>query len=230
MEGAFRGRRSFDGATLTISNSYAPVHNHQYFSISAPCFFPFSAFYFLFLSFCFLLSPSNRRRSFGLVGMGFGAFPRDFKGYFLLGMLSDWYASYEAAYRVKLSSCHSNLIGLTRESLGDPPRKGVAGVRFPGAIPVRSAYALPQALVGLREWTEPDVIFERNILLGPNDNQALEPAENFRKQLVDTYKLLHPLMEVRERNGFEDKYFFAENDVALNWDRNEDVELDEDLE
>ena len=87
----------------------------------------------------------------------------------------------------ELSSCHKDLTGPTKESLGDHPRKGIAGVRFPGAIPVRSAYSLPQALVGLKEWTEPDVIFERDILLGPDDNRALELAENIRNQLVDTY-------------------------------------------
>ena len=118
----------------------------------------------------------------------------------------------------------------TKESLGDHPRKGIAGVRFPRAIPVRSAYSLLQALVGLKEWTEPDVIFERNILLGLDDNQAFELAGNIRKQLVDTYKLLHPLMNVRERNAFRDNSSFAENDVAQSRDKDEDIELDEDSE
>jgi hypothetical protein len=67
-------------------------------------------------------------------------------------------------------------------------------VRFPEAIPVRSAYSLPQALVGLKEWTKPDVIFKRNILLGLDNNQAFELARNIRKQLVDIYKLLYPLL------------------------------------
>ena len=87
-------------------------------------------------------------------------------------------------------------------------------MRFPGAIPIRSAYSLPQALVGLKEWTEPNVIFERNTLLGPDDNRAFELAGNIRKQLVDTYKLLYPLMKVRERNAFGDNSSFVENNVA----------------
>jgi hypothetical protein len=53
-------------------------------------------------------------------------------------------------------------------------------VRFLGAIPVRSAYSIPQALVSLKEWTELDVIFKRNILLGLDDNQALKLAKNIR--------------------------------------------------
>jgi len=31
---------------------------------------------------------------------------------------------------------------------------------------------------------------------------------------VDTYKLLHALIKVRERNAFRDNSSFAENDVA----------------
>ena len=124
--------------------------------------------------------------------------------------------------------CHKDLVGPTKESLGDQPRKGVAGVRFPGAIPVRSAYSVPQALVGLKEWTKPDVIFERNILLGPDDNQALKLAENIRNQLVDTYKYLYPLMEFRERQAFGNRSSFAENNVAQDGD--EDIGLEEDSE
>ena len=101
-------------------------------------------------------------------------------------------------------------------------------MRFPGAIPIRSAYSVPQALVSLKEWTKLDVIFERNILLGLDDNQALELAKNIRNQLVDTYMYLYPLMEFRERQAFGNRSSFAENNVAQ--DRNEDIGLEEDLE
>jgi len=93
---------------------------------------------------------------------------------------------------------------------------------------VRSAFSLPQALVGLKKWTDPDVIFERNILLGPDDDQALQLAKNIRNQLVDTYKCLRPLMEAREREAFRDQSFFAENHVAQRVD--EDVNLGKDSE
>lgn len=110
-------------------------------------------------------------------------------------------------------------------SLGDQPRKGIAGVRFQGAIAVRSAYSLPQALVGFKEWTDPDVMFESDIL-GPDDSQALELAKNIRKRLVHTYKHLRPLMEVKERHAFGDRSFFAENDIAEDMD--EEIQLNED--
>ena len=53
-------------------------------------------------------------------------------------------------------------------------------------------------------------MFERDILLGPDDSRAIEPPENIRVQLADTYKLLHALMEVKNRHVFGDRFFFAE--------------------
>ena len=98
------------------------------------------------------------------------------------------------------------------------------GIRFPGAILIKSVYSLPQTLVGIKKWTDPDVIFERNILLGPDDKQALEMAKGMRQYLVDTYKHIFPLMEVRERVAFQNQSFFVRNDVS---EREEDLMPDE---
>jgi hypothetical protein len=113
----------------------------------------------------------------------------------------------------ELSKCHKDLTGPTKESLGDEPRKGVAGIRFAGTLPIKSVYSLPQALVGIKKWTDPDVIFERNILLGPDDNRALEMAKGMQQHLVDTYKHVYPLMEIRERAAFQNRSFFVRNDT-----------------
>ena len=124
----------------------------------------------------------------------------------------------------ELSKCHKDLTGPTKESLGDEPRKGVAGIRFPGALPIKSVYSLPQALVGIKKWTDPDVVFERNILLGPDDKWALEMAKGMQQHLVDTYKHVYPLMEVRERAAFQNRSFFVGNDTL---GREEDLMPDE---
>jgi hypothetical protein len=100
-------------------------------------------------------------------------------------------------------------------------------VRFLGAIPIRSAYSVPQALVGLKEWTKLNVIFKRNILLSLDDKQALKLAKNIQNQLVNTYKYLYPLIEFKERQAFRNQSSFTENNVAQ--DRDEDFELEEDL-
>ena len=120
----------------------------------------------------------------------------------------------------ELSKYHKDLTGPTKKSLGDEPRKGVAGIRFPGPIPIKSVYSLPQALVGIKKWTDPDVIFERNILLGPDDKQALGMAKGMQQHLVNTYKHVFLLMEVRERVAFQNRSFFVGNDVS---EREEDL-------
>ena len=89
----------------------------------------------------------------------------------------------------------------------------MAGIQFPGAMPIKSVYSLPQALVGIKKWTDPDVIFEQNILLGPDDKQALEIAKNMQQYLVDIYKHIFPLIEVRERAAFQKHSFFIGNDT-----------------
>ena len=160
------------------------------------------------------------------------------KGTQLRRVIFPWFMAIKADHKTmenpdcmgweELAQCHRDLIGPAKESLGNRPREGVAGVRFPGAIPMRSAFSLPQALVGLKKWTDQDVIFERNILLGPDDNQALRLAENIRNQLIDMYKCLHPLIEAREQLAYGDQSFFAENHPAQRPD--EDISLDEDSE
>jgi hypothetical protein len=158
------------------------------------------------------------------------------KGNLLRRVISPWFMAIKDDHETmenpdcmgweELARCHRDLVGPAKESLGDRPREGVAGVQFPGAVPVRSAFSLPQALVGLKKWTDPGVMYERNILLGPDDDQALQLAETIRNQLVDTYKCLYPLMEAREQEVYRDQSFFAENHVAQGVD--EDVDLDED--
>ncbi|KAI9784556.1 MAG: hypothetical protein M1839_001778 [Geoglossum umbratile] len=80
------------------------------------------------------------------------------------------------------------------------------------------------------EWTELDVIFERDILLGPDDNEALELARKHakaaRRYLQSSSR--YPLEGVRERRTFEDGSFLAENNVAQDGD--ETVALNEDSE
>ena len=124
----------------------------------------------------------------------------------------------------ELSKCHRDLTGPIKESLGDVPRKGVAGIKFPGAVPIKSAYSLPQALVGNKKWTDPEVISERNILLGSDDMKALELAKNMRQHLIDIYKHIFPLMEVKERSAFQYRSFFVGND---NPEQEEDLSPDE---
>ena len=64
-----------------------------------------------------------------------------------------------------------------------------------------------------KKWTNPDVIFEQNILLGPDDKQALEMAKGIQQHMVDTYKHVYLLMEIRERAAFQNQSFFIGNNT-----------------
>ena len=68
-------------------------------------------------------------------------------------------------------------------------------------------------MVGIKKWTDPDIIFEKNILLGLDNKQALEMAKSIQQHLVDTYKYIFLFMEVRERAAFQNWSFFVENDT-----------------
>jgi hypothetical protein len=108
----------------------------------------------------------------------------------------------------EIAASHEMLTGPTKESLGDAPRPGVAGQRFPGALHVRSSYAISQALIGQRMWTDPDVLMERNVLLGTDDEAAQELAGDIRKQLVNTYKVRWKLMRRCEMESYGEGSFF----------------------
>ena len=56
-----------------------------------------------------------------------------------------------------------------------------------------------------------DVIFERDILLGDDDQRALDLAEGIQRQLVDMYQLRYPLMELCEQEAFGQQSFFIVN-------------------
>lgn len=110
----------------------------------------------------------------------------------------------------EIARSHTTLTGPTKESLGDAPRPGVAGQRFPGALHVRSSYAISLALVGQRKWTDADVIMERNILLGPDDAWARELAGDIRAQLVETYRRRWKLMRRSEMESYGEGSFFRQ--------------------
>jgi hypothetical protein len=52
-------------------------------------------------------------------------------------------------------------------------------------------------------------------------------AKNMQQHLVDTYKHVYPLMEVRERSAFQNRSFFVGNDTL---GREEDLMPDEECD
>ena len=75
----------------------------------------------------------------------------------------------------ELSKCHRHLTGPTKESLGDKPQQGVAGIRFSAAVPIKSLYSLPQTLVGIKKWTDPDRL--ATVWSGPDRGLICRPLK-----------------------------------------------------
>jgi hypothetical protein len=52
---------------------------------------------------------------------------------------------------------------------------------------MESSSALSDALIGRRKWDDPMVIYEANLVLGTDDNAALQYVHETRQKLVHNY-------------------------------------------
>ena len=64
------------------------------------------------------------------------------------------------------------------------------------------------ALLARRRWDVPEVILERNILLGPDDDLALNYVQEKRKKMVKKFRKAFSKLESVERAAFGDNSFF----------------------
>jgi hypothetical protein len=69
-------------------------------------------------------------------------------------------------------------------------------------------------LIGRRKWDDPEVLSERNILLGPNDQFALAFVNEKREKLVKKFLKAFYKLESIEREAFgENSFFFQRNNL-----------------
>ena len=79
-----------------------------------------------------------------------------------------------------------------------------------GAFPHRklpSLFPLPE-LIGRRSWEDPEVLHERDILLGSNTNASQNYIRNTRKKLVANFKSSFIKMVDVEKHAFGVNSFF----------------------
>ena len=84
--------------------------------------------------------------------------------------------------------CHLDLEVPLRDPSGYGHRLGAPKERFAGSVVLGSSSALGDALVGRRKWTDPEVIRERDTLLGSDSTVALKYVQDVRARLVEQYK------------------------------------------
>ncbi|KAI9777198.1 MAG: hypothetical protein M1839_009041 [Geoglossum umbratile] len=96
-----------------------------------------------------------------------------------------------------------------RDPSGYGHRLGAPKKRFAGSVALGSSSALGDALVGRRKWTDPEVIRERDVLLGSDSAAALVYVQGVRARLVEQYKAAFSSMVQTEREQFAEQSYFA---------------------
>ena len=80
---------------------------------------------------------------------------------------------------------------------------------------LESVSPLCDALVGRRRWTDPEVIAERNILLGDDDEKSWAYVNKVRGKLVQVYRAAYAKLEKIEREAFGENSFFLWRDQSI---------------
>ncbi len=107
-----------------------------------------------------------------------------------------------------VAACHRDLEAPARGVGGEIPTHSVPPFRFPAAIYLESSYPLGDALLARRRWDDPEVVLERNILLGPDHDLALNYVEEKRKKMVKKFRKAFSKLESVERAAFGENSFF----------------------
>jgi hypothetical protein len=92
---------------------------------------------------------------------------------------------------------------------GDIPTHSVPPFRFPASIVLPSSYPLGDALLGRRRWDDPEVLLERDILLGPDHAAAKQYVEQKRRKLLSRFRKAFAKLEPIERAAFGQYSYFA---------------------
>jgi hypothetical protein len=114
-----------------------------------------------------------------------------------------------------LAACHRDLEAPFSGPCGHLPLFGRPTYRFPSSIILDSTSALGDALVGRRKWNDPQVLLERNIVLGDDDDRARAFVKEVRKKLVNRYLELFQVLESVEWEAFGEHSYFRSRDTAL---------------
>ncbi|KZF18788.1 hypothetical protein L228DRAFT_215864 [Xylona heveae TC161] len=108
-----------------------------------------------------------------------------------------------------VAAAHRDLIRVLHLPSGDAPVHATLPIRFPPAAELMDLSALSDALVGRRRWTSPAVIWERNVVLGDDDDAALAFVQGWRKNAIKNLLITWDLIRYAERAFFgENSYFY----------------------
>jgi hypothetical protein len=112
----------------------------------------------------------------------------------------------------QVADCHRGLEAPSRGVGGDIPTHSLPPFRFPASIVLPSSYPLGDALIGRRKWDDPEVLSQRDILLGPDHHLALTFVKQNREKMVKKFLKVFNKLESIERNAFSQNSFFLHHE------------------
>jgi hypothetical protein len=112
----------------------------------------------------------------------------------------------------QIAACHRDLQAPVKTVNGETPKHSLPPFRFPAAIHLESSYPLGDALIGRRRWDDPEVLIERNILLGPYDAIAFAYVQSKRQKTLKKFQKAFTKLESIERDAFGHNSYFLHKD------------------
>jgi hypothetical protein len=92
---------------------------------------------------------------------------------------------------------------------------------------IGSSSAIGDALVGRRRWTDPQVIRERDILLGDADILAHAYVDRVWAKMIERYEEAFEQLEITETEAFGENSYFRRKELGLPMESDDDSEGEE---
>ena len=108
----------------------------------------------------------------------------------------------------EVAACHRDQLAPRRGVGGDAVAFSCPIYRFAAGIHMPSSSALSDALIGRRSWEDPEVLSERDVLLGPDVKASQTYIRNTQKKLVSNFKSSYAKMVEAEKRAFGINSFF----------------------
>ena len=112
----------------------------------------------------------------------------------------------------QVAQCHQSMEAPMRSTSGEGFRYGRPTHPFPGVTRMSSTSRVGDALVGARRWDDIQVQQERDILLGPDDERALQLVERIRERLIQAFLEAVPYVRMNEERAYGDRSYFQNKD------------------
>jgi hypothetical protein len=109
----------------------------------------------------------------------------------------------------EVAACHRDLVAPSVKPLGQVLWYGYPKERFGGTVQFQSCSALGDALIGRRKWTDPEVLYEQNLLLGEDDAKSREYVFQTRVRMLKEYEESYQKMKNVEMAAFGESSFFV---------------------